>query len=81
MAKPIKLNRKPLQRNRENGHEPHTQLGTRRLQAQFQKLSEERKKFLAEEEKKNAAKGPDTLQDAMLKAIREEAEKKNFKFE
>ena len=51
------------------------------IQAQIQKLNEERRKFVAEEMKKRAEKGADSLEGAMLKAIREQAEKKAFKFE
>ena len=51
------------------------------IQGQIQKLNEERRKFLAEETNKRAEKGADSLEGAMLKAIREQAEKKEFKFE
>ena len=51
------------------------------IQEKIQKLNEDRKKFVAEELRKRSEKGEDTLEGAMLKAIREEARKKEFTFE
>ncbi len=50
------------------------------IQQKIQKLNEARKKYIAEEMKKQAKDGK-TLGSAAIKAIREQAEKKNFKFE
>ncbi|MBI2839399.1 MAG: VWA domain-containing protein [Acidobacteria bacterium] len=52
-----------------------------RLQAEIKKLNGEREKFVADEMKKNAASGKNTLDAAIVKAVREEAAKKNFQFE
>jgi hypothetical protein len=50
------------------------------MQAKIKELSEARKIFIAEEMKKQAGSG-DTLDSAMIKALRSQAAKKGFKFE
>jgi hypothetical protein len=49
------------------------------IQNKIQKLNEARKKYIAEEMKKNSKKG-ETLGSAAIRAVRKQAEKKNFKF-
>lgn len=49
------------------------------IQAKINRLREERDKYVAEQRKKEA--GDKTLDQAMIDAIRAQAEKKNFKFE
>jgi len=51
------------------------------LQGRIQKLAEERKQFIAQKEREAAKGGADTLDGAMLKSVREQAQKKAFKFE
>jgi hypothetical protein len=52
------------------------------IQAKIVKLNEARVKFVAEEMKKRAAAGgEETLDEAILKSVRLQAAKKNFKFE
>jgi len=51
------------------------------LQDQVQKLNEQRKQFVAEQMKKQATASTDTLQTAVIKAVREQAGRKDFKFE
>ena len=52
-----------------------------KLEAQIQKLAAERKKFIAEHERSQAESGKDsTFDTAVLKAIRAQAAKKDFKF-
>lgn len=50
------------------------------IQAKIQKLGEERKKYIAKQQKAQAAGGADTLDAAMIKSLRSQAEKKNYKF-
>jgi len=50
------------------------------IQKQIQKLNGARKEYVAAELKKQAGKA-DTLGSAVVKAVREQAQKKNFKFE
>jgi hypothetical protein len=50
------------------------------LQARIKKLADEREKFVAEERKKQAAGGADTLDAAMIKAVREQATKNGFEY-
>lgn len=52
-----------------------------KLQGEMKKLNAEREKYVAEEMKKRAASGQNTLDAAIVQAVREEAAKKNFKFE
>ena len=49
------------------------------LQARIQHLNAERKKYVAQQMKQNASK--DTLDAVVVSAVREQAQKKNFKFE
>ncbi len=59
-----------------------TQLKERRkIQKEIQELNKERKKYVAEEMKKLADKGGDTLGASITKAVREQAAKKDFKFD
>jgi hypothetical protein len=51
-----------------------------RLQAEIKKQNAEREKYIAEEMKKLGEK-EDSFGAALIKAVREQAEKKNFKFE
>jgi hypothetical protein len=51
------------------------------LQARIQKLSAERRAFMADKEREQARLGADTLDGAMLKSVREQAQKKDFLFE
>jgi len=50
------------------------------IQKQIQQLNDQRKKYVAEEMKKQQA-GTKTLGSAIIQAVREQAKKKNFKFE
>ncbi len=59
-----------------------TQLETRRkIQNEIQELNTKRKIYVAEEMKKLSEKGEDTLGVSIINAIREQAAKKDFKFE
>ncbi|MHC4742403.1 MAG: vWA domain-containing protein [Planctomycetota bacterium] len=51
------------------------------IQKKIQTLNEQRKKYVAVELKKQQAAGGKTLGSAVIQAVREQAEKKNFKFE
>lgn len=51
------------------------------IQKKIQTLNESRKKYVAVELKKQQAAGGKTLGSAVIQAVREQAEKKNFKFE
>jgi hypothetical protein len=54
----------------------------KQVQSEIQKLSAERKKFIAEHEREQAQSGqPDTFDTAVLEAIRDQAAKKRFVFE
>jgi hypothetical protein len=52
-----------------------------KIQAEINKLNEERKKYVAEEMKKQSQSGANTLETAVIQTIRDQAAKKNFKFE
>jgi len=51
------------------------------IQDSIKILDDKRKIFIAEEKKKQAEEGVDNLNDAMIKAIRKQAELKEYKFE
>ncbi len=51
------------------------------LQGRIQRLAEERKQFIAQKEREAAKGGADTLDGAMLRSVREQAQKKAFQFE
>lgn len=51
------------------------------IQNKIQSLNEQRKKHVAAEMKKQQAAGGKTLGSAVIQAVREQAKKKNFKFE
>ena len=51
------------------------------IQKRIQELSKERDKFVAAERMKLSESGDDTLDAAMIKSIKKQAEQKNFKFE
>ena len=51
------------------------------IQKKIQTLNESRKKYVAVELKKQQAAGGKTLGSAVIQAVREQAKKKNFKFE
>jgi len=51
------------------------------IQNRIQELSKERDKFIAAERIKLSETGDDTLDAAMIKSIKKQAEEKNFKFE
>ncbi len=51
------------------------------LQKKINDLNEQRKKYVAQKMKELSGKGEDTLDSAMIKAIREQAKKKQFRFE
>ena len=51
------------------------------IQKKIQGLNEKRKKYVAAEMKKQQAAGEKTLGSAVIQAVREQAKKKNFKFE
>jgi len=53
----------------------------KRLQGEIQKLNDERKKFVAEKMREIESTGADTLDSAMIKAVREQATKRAFTFE
>jgi len=50
------------------------------IQAKIQKLDDERKKFVAEEMKKQAQTGANTLDAAVVSAVREQGKKKGYQF-
>lgn len=52
-----------------------------KIQAEINRLNEERKKYLAEEMKKRSQSGENTLEAAIIRTIQEQATKKKFKFE
>jgi hypothetical protein len=52
-----------------------------RIQREITKLNAEREKYIAVEMKKQATAGVDTFDSAMIKTLREQAEKKEFKAE
>jgi hypothetical protein len=51
------------------------------IQKKIQKLNKERKAFVAEKRKEMSKSGKDTLDQAMIKSVREQATKKHFKFD
>jgi len=51
------------------------------IQKKIQSLNEKRKKYVAAEMKQQQAAGEKTLGSAVIQAVREQAKKKNFKFE
>jgi hypothetical protein len=51
------------------------------IQAQINKLNKEREQFLAAERKKQIGNKADTLDQAIVKTIRDQATRQNFKFE
>jgi hypothetical protein len=51
------------------------------LQEEISKLNEERKRYVAGEMKKLTESGGETLEAAMIKLLRNQAERKNFKFQ
>jgi len=52
-----------------------------RLQEQIRKLNDQRKEFVAQKMKELEKGGEETLDSAMIKAMREQAEKRNYRFE
>jgi hypothetical protein len=50
------------------------------IQAKIRKLNAERKKYLAKKKKEQAESKGDTLDSAMIKSLRRQAEKKSFEF-
>ncbi len=50
------------------------------IQKRIQKLNQARKKFVADQQKEMSKSGGDTLDAAMIKAIREQATQKDFRF-
>ena len=48
------------------------------IQDEINKLNEERKRYVAEEMKKRSESGEATFDAAMIKALREQAERKKF---
>jgi hypothetical protein len=51
------------------------------LQARIQKLDQERRKYVADKQKAQAAEGADTLDQAILKSVRTQAEAQSFTLE
>jgi hypothetical protein len=51
------------------------------IQKQIREVNGNREKFIAEERKKTSGDSKNTLDEAMLSAVREQATKKNYKFE
>ena len=51
------------------------------IQEQILKLNQEREQYLAGERKKQLGSKEDTLDQAIIKAIRDQATRRNFKFE
>lgn len=51
------------------------------IQSRIQKLSKDRSTFIADKRKAQAEGGADTLDAAMIRSIRSQAEKKDFRFE
>jgi len=51
------------------------------IQKQIQDINQKRESFIAEERKKTSAEPKNTLDKVMLNTVREQAEKKNYKFE
>lgn len=52
----------------------------REIQEKIRRLSEERARYLAEEEKKRAGEGPASLTSAMLEAVRKQASAQGYRF-
>jgi hypothetical protein len=50
-----------------------------RIQGKIRELNEARKKFVTDKRKEMSKKGADSFDEAMLKAVRKQAKKKNFK--
>ncbi|RME25631.1 MAG: VWA domain-containing protein [Deltaproteobacteria bacterium] len=50
------------------------------LKAKIKKLNAERQAYIAKKRREQAEKGPKTLGDALVEAIREQAARKNFRF-
>jgi len=51
------------------------------VQTKIREVNENREKYIADERKKTAGSSKNTLDEAMLGAVREQATKKNYKFE
>ena len=51
------------------------------IQKEINGLSKARRKYVAEKQKAEAESGEETLDSAMIKAVREQAKKKDFKFD
>jgi hypothetical protein len=51
------------------------------LQSNIREVNEKREKYIADERKKQSGESKNTLDEAMLGAVREQATKKNYKFE
>ena len=51
------------------------------VQTKIREVNEKREKYIADERKKTAGSAKNTLDEAMLGAVREQATKKNYKFE
>ena len=52
-----------------------------RIQSEIRKLNDERNAYVAEKRKESATQGEDTLDSAMIKAVREQAVRKGYVFE
>ena len=48
---------------------------------EIRRLNAERNKFVAKKQKELSEQGEETLDSAMIKAVREQASKRNFRFE
>ncbi len=51
------------------------------IQKEIRELNKEREAYIAEERKKNSTNNKNTLDEVMLETVRQQAEKKNFKFQ
>jgi hypothetical protein len=51
------------------------------VQTKIREVNEKREKYIADERKKQSGDSKNTLDEAMLGAVREQATKKNYKFE
>jgi hypothetical protein len=51
------------------------------IQTKIREVNENREKYIADERKKQSGESKNTLDEAMLGAVREQATKKNYKFE
>jgi len=81
----LKEEQLPEEMRKMNAEERKTHLAAKeaeraKIQSEISRLNTERNKFLAEEMKKRATAGEKTLDEALIKAVKEQCQKKNFQF-